>query len=176
LKRLRLIDAGTLSAADADADEAEESKGALSEAALDAGKCASADSDVIDLGDDEGAPVASIDDGSVGAASDEDVTATETAFNDADTLLDPVAEVAGEMGWEGFLEQDESVADDDEQGEEDTERVRLFQLYDMGKEFPQYHRENARGFAAGSLSLALGGSRGPSSTSLTESVGVNVIN
>jgi hypothetical protein len=52
------------------------------------------------------------------------VTATETALNDFDTLLDYVREATGEFGWDGFAEQDENDADGDEEEEEDDERSR----------------------------------------------------
>jgi hypothetical protein len=92
-----------------------------------------ADTDLIDVEDDEGdPPVAFIDDGSVEATSSEEVTATKTAFNDFDTLLDNVAEATGELGWDGFVEQDENDTEDDEE-EEDGELLRPFQLHEMEK-------------------------------------------
>jgi hypothetical protein len=93
----------------------------------------SADPDLIAVEDDQGVPPVAIrDHGSMEAASSERVTATKTAFNDFDTLQDQVAEVAGGLGWDRFVEKDESDADDDEEEEEDgNERVRSFQLYEM---------------------------------------------
>jgi hypothetical protein len=46
--------------------------------------------------------------------------------------LDHVAEVAGELGWDKFVELDENEGDEDE-GVEHAERARSFQLYEMEK-------------------------------------------
>jgi hypothetical protein len=67
------------------------------------------------------------------AASGQEVNVTETALNDFDTLLDYVTEATGELGWDGFAEQDENDAEDDEAEEEDDERSRSFQLHEMEK-------------------------------------------
>jgi hypothetical protein len=139
LKRLRSIGAGTFSAVDDEAVEAVEVEDPLSEAMGDVDGSALTDSDMLDAEDAEVAPpVAFTDDGSVEVAFSEGVTATETATetatatanSDCDTLLDHVAVVAGEFGWDGFVEQYKNDADDDEE-EEDDERTRSFQLYEM---------------------------------------------
>jgi hypothetical protein len=133
LKRLRSIDAGTLSTVDADAEEALEFMDDLSEAVSDANESALADSDLIDVEDHEGTPPELIDDGSVRAASSEEVAGTETALNDFEMLLDHVAEAAGELGWDKFVEHAERDATDEDEEEEVEERVRSFQLYEMEK-------------------------------------------
>jgi hypothetical protein len=104
---------------------------APSQAVGDADESAIAEADLIDINSDEGAPpVASIDEGGAEAAFSEEVSATESAFNNFDALLDHVAEVAGELGWDKFVEPDENKADDDEDVEY-AERARSFQLYEM---------------------------------------------
>jgi hypothetical protein len=104
LKRLRSIDAGTLSAVDDETEEAVEVMDAPSEAVGDLDERVLADSALIDVEDDEGdPPVAFIDDGSVESASSEEVTATETGFMDFDTLLDHVAEATVKLGWDCSL-------------------------------------------------------------------------
>jgi hypothetical protein len=73
----------------------------------DADESAIAEADLIDIKSDEGAPlVASIDERGAEAASSEEVAATESASNNFDKLLDHVAEVAGELGWDKFVEPD----------------------------------------------------------------------
>jgi hypothetical protein len=92
LKRLRSIDAGTLSAEDEEAEEAVVVMDARSETMGDADESVLVDSDLIVVEVVEGdPPVAFIDDGSMKAVSSEEVTATETTFNDFDTLLDPMS-------------------------------------------------------------------------------------
>jgi hypothetical protein len=125
--------------------------------------------DILDAEDHENDPsFVPIDDGSVEPASSEEVTATETGFIDFDMQLGHVAEATVELGGDGFVDQHENDAEDDEEEEEDDERLRSFQLHEMGTTPRGTTGEKRAEICPATVYSALANSRSPCATSRTE--------